>query len=242
MDVDKIIEDVERYIADFILYLVTFFRRPKNPDPPSPTAPENNVIVFSILSALLGSYVTRRYGQETILDGSQLFNTVISELLKWIAYGVVLYAVMSWRKSKIHMIEAVTAILKIFPVAYVVGAFTSYVAFSFVELLGPAALFKDVAATWTATLVELGFITLYIQKGFAPLPAAGEVEGGEAAIRAMRRQRRAGALAVLAIVYLVVLVKNLNWFLANQATLARDVVWVHGQMLPSLRILQKILP
>ena len=60
MDIDKIIDDVERYLAQFILYLVSFFRARRPSEPDAPPAIENNVVIFSMLSAVLGAYITAR--------------------------------------------------------------------------------------------------------------------------------------------------------------------------------------
>ena len=221
MDIDKIIDEVERYVSEFILYLVSFFTGRKESQPDTALPLENNVIVFSILSAILGSYITRRFGQNTILAGDDLLSTAIAEILWWIALGVFLYTIMAIAKPRPHIMECITAVLKTLPVAYVICAFIAYVVFSFFNILGPLANLKTVAANWAASLFELVFITLYLHKGFPPLP-----EGDPAEIKAVARDRWWGIFWLLLLVYAKVAITNASWIAANQAFFAKEAQWI----------------
>lgn len=221
MDIDKVIDDVERYLAQFILYLVSFFRGQKALEQDSPPALENNVVIFSILSAVLGSYITRRYGSGISLAGQGLLDATIGELLWWITLGVCLYVVMAAVKPRPPMMDCITVGLKVFPVAYVICAFIAYLVDNLFNNLGPFSHLAGIAANWSASLFELIFATFYLPRRFPPL-----ADGDEAERKAVLADRQLGVASVLFLLYGRVLVQNLGYVLHHQAYFAAEGRWL----------------
>lgn len=129
MEADKIISSVEKYVREFILYLLSFFwsgRSDGDDDPIVEVA--NKTIIFSVISAAAGAYLWNRYIYGS--DGSvlSLAGVITDSVLRWLSFGLFLYALMRLARFQPHILLPVLSVFKVFAVAHVVAIFGSYLA------------------------------------------------------------------------------------------------------------------
>ncbi|WP_426165157.1 hypothetical protein [Sandarakinorhabdus sp. DWP1-3-1] len=127
VEADKFINSVEKYVREFVLYLLSFFwggRYDSENDPLLDSI--NKTFVFAIISATVGAYLWNRYiygNSGTVHDLAALLTDT---LLRWFSYGLLLFALLRAFRIRPHILLPMLAVFKVFSVAHVIAIFGSY--------------------------------------------------------------------------------------------------------------------
>lgn len=167
MDLDKLLTSVEERAREFILYILSFFRRDSDSYQDALTEVENKVVIFSLAAAVIGVYITRRYIRGQILEGQALWDAVIGQLLFWIGLSALLHTSILLVRLPIKVMQSVTVVFKVLPVAFVAASYMTYLAFSFLDeglsgLLKVDNEFSRVIASAAGAIVELIMVAIYL--------------------------------------------------------------------------------
>lgn len=170
MKIDDIVNTVEKYLREFILYLLAFFWNGKPGDDPDPvTNILNNNVTFAVLSSAVGSYIwgiTISAPSKDLKIISDLGHTVASSLINWIALGLFLYALLHFLRIKIHILLPVIAVMRIFAVSHVISIFFGYLVVCIVKFCAQEAHIP--AATEFFLMISSYSMELFLIYAFAP--------------------------------------------------------------------------
>lgn len=127
VEADKFINSVEKYVREFVLYLLSFFWAGKHDSEHDPLLDSiNKTFVFAIISATVGAYLWNRYiygNSGTVHDLAALLTDT---LLRWFSYGLLLFALLRAFRIRPHILLPMLAVFKVFSVAHVIAIFGSY--------------------------------------------------------------------------------------------------------------------
>ena len=224
MEVDKVIEAVEKYLREFVLFLVEFFwhgRGSKARDPQIESL--NRSMTFALLSAAMGAYLwDRHFG----VGKSDTLGILVDDLLRWISLGVLLYGLLRLCRVHVHILIPVILVVKVFAVAHVLGIYVGYLAKSTANYVAPDCL--TVTAIRRAGVVfgygtELVILLLYLHREM-PTVLPGSVSA---------RRRAAIELPFLLVMAAVVAVPGVRWWhIADVAEAKRDAWRAENGPLP----------
>lgn len=167
MDVEKIIAALEKYLREFIVYLVTFFRPSVTEEIYDDHENYNKSVIFAIISTAIGAYMWSRYILKEPNNTKDIFGLMIDSLLMWISYGILLYLVIRMFGRAVPIVRTVISVVKVFAVAHVIGIYMAYIA------LGATVLFSSIEcgeqhstglSMAAAFLIELAILWIYMPR------------------------------------------------------------------------------
>src|SRR6185503_9786802 len=128
MDLDKTLAFIEKYARGYIGYLLAFFGEPSKDPTADPIAddPLNTVLIFSLLSAFLGSNFDYFATQGKFPPGDFLIARVSVEFAYWVAMSVLLLGVLRVLRVKCTAMSLLLIVLSVAPVAYALGGYMGY--------------------------------------------------------------------------------------------------------------------
>src|SRR5688572_4059738 len=128
MDADRFIALAEKYLREFILYLVSFFwKRGDGSEEDKVFDDLNRSVVFAVFSAIIGAFLWDRYILGLSGRSADLLGLLADNLLRWMSLGLVLYLLMRATLLKVHILPPILSVLKVFSVAHVVAIYSAYV-------------------------------------------------------------------------------------------------------------------
>ena len=167
MEVEGIISALEKYLREFIVYLVTFFRPTISEEIYDDHENYNKSVVFAIFSTTIGAYMWSRYILHEQNNTKDIFGLMVDNLLKWVSFGILLYLIIRIFKKSIPIVGTVISVVKVFSVAHVIGIYMAYLAINTVWMFSSEQCEKDVAiqisSSW-AYIIELGILWIYLPR------------------------------------------------------------------------------
>ena len=167
MDVEKVIAALEKYLREFIVYLVTFFRPTVTEEIYDDHENYNKSVIFAIFSTAIGAYMWSRYILQEPNNTKDIFGLMIDSMLMWVSFGILLFVIIRLFGREVPIVRTVISVVKVFSVAHVIGIYTAYIA------LGATVLFSTIdcakehsAATSMASayLIELAILFIYMPR------------------------------------------------------------------------------
>lgn len=200
MDFSKTIELSEKYLREFVLYLVSFFRgREEEHDDNLALNDMNRSVLFAIMSAVLGAYlwdvlILEKHGVDEDIG------VILAEtLMRWLSLGLVLYFLMRVLGVKVHIILPILAVFRVFAISRIAGVYAAYLVDSLlygapiIEQTNRAAISAPFAIAY---VVQLMILWVYFWR-----ETAGFVQEGDAVGR-----RYLATFLFLVVVTIVVLI------------------------------------
>ena len=205
MDIDKIIESVETHLREFVLYLLSFFKSQSDTDLGFDPESEvfHKIVLFGILSAFFGTYISYWYIDSTRLLGQKLYDVVLEKGLFWLSLGLLLHFVFFILGARPKLMNSVIVILKVMPVAYVVAAYSAYLAENIIGFFAPTE--KSIGASVTANVVDFVILSMFLPREIFTMTIPNTI------------QKRIAYTTILALVFLVVMA-NFAVYGCNQST------------------------
>lgn len=180
MELEKVIDSIEKYVREFILYLISFFWAGRSEEH-SDAAFErfNQTVIFSTLSTVAGAYLWSLYIYKDCSGIKDLGALVTNSLLKMLSYGLLLYGLMLAHRMRPHILVPVLAVLKVFSVAHIIAIFCAYLMQNLLWLISRTELylqFGSIRSAMTAYGVQALILILYMPREIASIsPAASSV-------------------------------------------------------------------
>lgn len=163
MDVEGFIAALEKYLREFIVYLVTFFRPAVTEEVYDDHENYNKSVIFAIFSTAIGAYMWSRYILQEPNNTKDIFGLMIDSMLMWVSYGILLFLIIRLFGREVPIVRTVISVVKVFSVAHVIGIYMAYIA------LGATVLFSTIdcarehsAATSMACAFGMELLILYI--------------------------------------------------------------------------------
>jgi hypothetical protein len=133
MDFDGAIKTFETYAVDFVRYILSLFSRQafrrRAPDL------EKKLFTFALISALLGAFLNMKYVSGLTVGENDLVTPVVTEFSIWIAFSVLVWiGVGLGRPGATPYTPALTAVLRVLPVTYVIGAYVGFLLTNLAQL------------------------------------------------------------------------------------------------------------
>lgn len=185
MDVDKTIAAVERYLRRFIVFILSFFKRELAKEEDEVYDDLNNTVIFSIMSAMLGAYMWKRYINFQLHDevmgskkGSGFAELVIDSLIRWISLGILLFAILAIFRIKARVVPTVIAVLKVYAISHVLAIYLAYVSINLVWTFSDEAFFKQSAPFWVAIVsyaLNILFLTIFLPREILQISGVTEL-------------------------------------------------------------------
>lgn len=177
MDFEKVIDSIEKYVREFILYLISFFWIGRSEDT-SDTAFDtfNQTVIFSTLSTIAGAYLWGLYIYKDCSSINDLGSLVTDSVLKMLSYGLLLYGLMVAHRMRPHILVPVLAVLRVFSVAHIIAIFGAYLTKNLLWLLFRTSNYLESASTVAATVayvVQAGILILYMPREIALISPPG---------------------------------------------------------------------
>lgn len=168
MEVDKIIDSIEKYVREFILYILSFFWVGRNDVETDPVLePLNRTAIFAVLSAVVGAYLWNCYIYDRQGGVHDLPRILTDTLLRWLSFGLFLYGLMYVCGLRVHILMPILAVFKVFSVAHILAIFTAYLARNGVWIVSTPdshLQFGPRYAARTAYVVQAVLITIYMPR------------------------------------------------------------------------------
>lgn len=167
MEVENIISALEKYLREFIVYLVKFFRPSVDGEVYDDHENYNKSVIFAIFSTAIGAYLWNRYIILASTKSSDIFGIMVDNFLKWVSFGVLLYLVIKPLVRTVPIVRTVISVVKVFSVAHVIGIYMAYVALNAFWLIARP---EDFAANSTqismsaAYVIELVILWFYLPR------------------------------------------------------------------------------
>ncbi|MFM6830922.1 MAG: hypothetical protein ACKOVA_11420 [Novosphingobium sp.] len=156
MDVDKTIALTEKYLREFILFLLSFFTNRSAGELDDYAYEDvNRSVMFSILSAGLGAYMWDRYILRLSGKQADMIGLLTDNLLRWASIGLVLYLVFRAFRVRVPIIAPVLSALKVYAVSHVVAIYSAYV---IINILWVFTADQDYAATAQSNAFKLSYL------------------------------------------------------------------------------------
>ncbi|HEX7759772.1 MAG TPA: hypothetical protein VF459_09735 [Caulobacteraceae bacterium] len=161
MDFEKILQVSETYFKEYFLYLFSFFRQSPEVFEDAIDKPSGKIAIFSTISAAIGVYLSNKYVSNQLLSGSAFVEAIGSEFSYWIAMGAVLYSASWVLDRSTQMADCMSAILRVFPVAYALGGYAAYI-YHFVAPVWIAGRGHSIGAYAADVGIQFGVLVLYL--------------------------------------------------------------------------------
>jgi hypothetical protein len=167
MDVEKVIAALEKYLREFIVYLVTFFRPTVTEEIYDDHENYNKSVIFAIFSTAIGAYMWSRYILQEPNNTKDIFGLMIDSLLMWVSFGILLFVIIRLFGREVPIVRTVISVVKVFSVAHVIGIYTAYIALGatvFFSTMDCAREHSAATSMASAYLIELAILFIYMPR------------------------------------------------------------------------------
>lgn len=178
MDVEKIIAALEKYLREFIVYLVTFFRPTVTDEIYDDHENYNKSVIFAIFSTAIGAYMWSRYILQEPNNTKDILGLMIDSLLMWISYGILFFVIIRMFGREVPIVRTVISVVKVFSVAHVIGIYMAYIVLGATVLFSTLECAKEHSTALSmacAYLIELVILYVYMPRELRQIvgPAVG---------------------------------------------------------------------
>lgn len=179
MDVEKVIAALEKYLREFIVYLVTFFRPSVTEEIYDDHENYNKSVIFAIFSTAIGAYMWSRYILQEPNNTKDIFGLMIDNLLMWVSFGILLFVIIRLFGREVPIVRTVISVVKVFSVAHVIGIYMAYITLGATVLFSTLDCAKEHSAATSmacAYLIELAILYIYMPRELKQIlgPAVGK--------------------------------------------------------------------
>lgn len=168
MDIDKIVSFAEKYLREFILYIVSFFwKKGDEADDEKIFHDLNSGVIFAVFSAFVGAYLWNRHILHLSGKSDDLVGVLTDSLLRWISFGLVLYGLLRMVSVKVHILSPILSVLKVFSVAHLIAIYAAYLLIHTSWFFSTPSEFKRISENLSITaayLIELLILWFYIPR------------------------------------------------------------------------------
>lgn len=166
MDIDKIVTLTEKYLREFVLYIVSFFSGKGASAEDTDFDDMNRSVIFALISGLVGSYLWNRYVAAQSGHVDDLIGVLTDNLVRWLTLGLVLFAILRMLRVATHILPPILSALKVLAVAHIIASFAGYLGIKILGFFAKPGHF-DAAANASATiayLIQLLVVWIYIPR------------------------------------------------------------------------------
>ena len=160
MNFAELLQTLETYAVDYVRYLLSitsraaFRRRQQDIDP--------KLLTFSLISLGIGYYFYQKYVRGLAIDDTTMLSDLVAEFSVWVALSLLAYWVISVRRGRQTAYTGVLiGLLRVMPVAYVVGGYASFLIVNLWQLWA-----RHACAPWYAYagdfLIRLSIVAVYL--------------------------------------------------------------------------------
>lgn len=167
MEVESIITALEKYLREFIVYLVKFFKPSVDDEVYDDHENYNKSVIFAIFSTAIGAYLWNRYIVAGGTTGSDIFGIMVDNFLKWISFGVLLFLTVKAFVRNVPIVRTVISVVKVFSVAHVIGIYMAYVSLNTLWIFTRPEDFAEMSvkvSVSAAYLIELAILAIYLPR------------------------------------------------------------------------------
>jgi hypothetical protein len=176
MEVESIVSALEKYLREFIVYLVKFFKPSVDDEVYDDHENYNKSVIFAIFSTAIGAYLWNRYIAGGGTTGSDIFGIMVDNFLKWISFGVLLFLVIKLFVRNVPIVRTVISVVKVFSVAHVIGIYMAYVSLNTFWLFSRPEDFAEMSTKVSisaAYLIELAILWFYLPREIREMVGPG---------------------------------------------------------------------
>jgi hypothetical protein len=128
MDIDKLIDSIEKHFREFIAYLLSFFA---DHETKGIEEQENNELqktaIFSVMGLIFGAYIWIRHVNNKTATFDDLLGATVDHTLLWISFGVLAGLALKVFRVEFRMVPLCLAIFKVFVVTFVIAAYVAVI-------------------------------------------------------------------------------------------------------------------
>lgn len=169
MELDKNLATAETYAREYISYLLAFFQKTPDHTGASLERPDNKVLLFGLVTAVIGSYLANRYVQLSRPTMGDLAESVITVCLFWATIALMLHLILKISNRQVVFANTLPAVLRVLPVSYLMGAYGAY-CFHFAALLVAPERATAAGADITNIVVHLIVCISYFPRSIGAIP------------------------------------------------------------------------
>lgn len=179
MDAEKVIAALEKYLREFIVYLVTFFRPTVTEEIYDDHENYNKSVIFAIFSTAIGAYMWSRYILQEPNNTKDIFGLMIDSMLMWVSFGILLFVIIRLFGREVPIVRTVISVVKVFSVAHVIGIYMAYITLGATVLFSTLDCAKEHSTATSmacAYLIELAILYIYMPRELQQIlgPAVGK--------------------------------------------------------------------
>jgi len=194
VEASDLIDKIEKYLREFITYLLAFFDRRARIQPASDI---NQTVMFGIISAGVGGYLWNRYIYHDTGSVADTAGLIVDKLLEWCIAGVFIFISLRLARFRTEIICAIMAAIRTMAAAQIVAVGAVYVILQFAPFLLEISLQLDLT-DWVVAglsyLIYLGLVLRYLPGEIARIKVedtAPAKQDGAVHARSVSRRRLA---------------------------------------------------
>jgi hypothetical protein len=175
MDFKDTIEVIEDYAKSYIHYILGFFGDLGDDAAdiargaraaPELTLNDGSLLIFGLFNALIGSALQGLFMEKLKFSDINFPQAVIVEVCYWLFLAILLHIALNVFHRTSHFSSALTAILRVVPVAFVIGAYGAFVAY-FITLAAAPGVFAPWVAALAFASVEVVLLGFFLSRAIA---------------------------------------------------------------------------
>lgn len=208
VEFDKAIAVIEGYAKSYIHYILGFFGElgtqageiaDDDKAAPELSLNDGSLLIFGLFNALVGAALQGLFVEKLQFNDITFPQAVIVQVCYWLLLAIILHGLLNLGRGGSHFSGAITVVLQVAPVAYVVGAYAAFVAY-FVALAATSGVWAPWWAAFASGAVDATLLAIF-------LPRAVKVVAGPSQFR--RRVSAYGVVILVAFIHATVLYYNL---------------------------------
>lgn len=215
MDIDGIITDADKYARDYAGYLlavVKYHSRGGHTKFVSLDDKKNKLFVNALVSMVIGIFLNQKFVSGKYLTEINFISAMTSELCYWIFLAIFLHVVLNGPRPRGSLVPALSVVLRVLPVALVIGAYFGFLAFGLsLGFIPVKYLEPHLAAAITAVLAQTVATVIFLPAMLADMPLTPQHASEHAERPRFASKTRIGvAVTLVAVVSLVTSVSLLT--------------------------------
>ena len=175
----KAVELGEKYLREFVLYIVFFFRGRESVEEEDVLALSdmNRSILFAILSVILSAYLWDILVIAKADFDDDVIRVIATSLMRWLSLGVLLYSLMRMFGVRVHALIPILSVFRVFSISRLVGVFSAYVMSGLLSVANAEKIIGEGAIAGpfvTAYVVQIAIVIFYFWRETADY---GDLDG-----------------------------------------------------------------
>lgn len=170
VDIDKTLPLIDKYAREYIISIIGAFHKPNPDDPPADFLdPNNKIVIFGAISAILGIILTHYSIRKSLPDANYYTAHLLKQMIYWTGTAFSLFAVLWLARRAIRLQDCVSAVFRILPAAYVLGGFAGFIANDFARIWSTSDLTWQTAYRVTVA-TQLMAVLIYTPNSLSRIP------------------------------------------------------------------------